>query len=609
MRNGPDPADIHDAMLDGTLLYDAILSGAGNVILNERLLNRINVFPVPDGDTGTNLALTLRTVMAKAVREPAVSRTMASISSAAVENAYGNSGMIFAQFLHGLSQAVQSKERLTPDEFAVSCGYAAHHARAAVAVPQEGTILTVMHEWAESLKRQNPDLGLEAWLAPAVGHARDVVEQTRNMMRIFRERNVVDSGAKGFLLFLEGILARVRHGGTDAAAAALQLEEEAEVEPVPVEPPRYRYCTQFTLRLDHPSPATLLAEKLAGMGDSLVVGGVLPLAQVHVHADDPAAVMDVLTGVGQVISHKVDDMALQQEMVAHPSRRIAIVTDSIADLPPQWLKASQVLVLPVHIIQDGTAYLDKQTMTHERFFRDVDTQAMHPTSAQPTAASIERVFAFALAHFDAVLGVFVSSQMSGLVRQARLVADRMTGGDGRVRIVDTRLNSAAEGLAVAEAVRLSDEGLPLGEVAERLEAFCSRTRILVSVATLKYMLKGGRVSRVKGALLGLLRLKPVVSIDASGKGSIAAKTFTRHGAMRRMLRQVERDHRRFGVLQYSLVHADDPAVLEPFRRQVEAIVGRPPDHVTPISSVVALNAGRGAFAIAYAVGEAAVAHA
>jgi len=81
MRDDLETTPTHDTMLDGTLLYDVILSGAGNVILNERLLNRINVFPVPDGDTGTNLALTLRTVMAKAVREPAVSRTMASISS------------------------------------------------------------------------------------------------------------------------------------------------------------------------------------------------------------------------------------------------------------------------------------------------------------------------------------------------------------------------------------------------------------------------------------------------------------------------------------------------------------------------------------------------
>ena len=608
MHNGPDGASNSDTLFDGTLLYDVFLSGAGNVILNERMLNRINVFPVPDGDTGTNLALTLRTVMAKAIREPAVSRTMASISSAAVENAYGNSGMIFAQFLHGLAQAVQSKESLTPGEFALSCGIAARHARTAVATPQEGTILTVMHEWAESLKRQNPDLGLEAWLTPAVDRAREIVEQTRSMMRVFRDRNVVDSGAKGFLLFLEGILARLRHVG-DGTETVLQLAEETEPEPVPLEPPTHRYCTQFTLRTDRALQALALEQRLSGMGDSLVVSGAPPLVQVHFHADDPAAVMEQMMALGQVIAHKVDDMAMQQDMVANRRRRMAVVTDSIADLPAAWLQAAQVLVLPVHIIQDGTVFLDKQTMTHERFFRDLDLLPMHPTSAQPTMAAIERVFSFALAHFDEVLGVFVSSHMSGLVRQSRLVADRLTGGDGRIRIVDSRLNSAAEGLAVAEAVRLAEEGLSLDDVAQRVETFCAGTRILVSVATLKYMLKGGRVSKAKGALLGLLRLKPVVSIDTAGKGSIAAKTFTRRGAVRHMLRRIEQDRKRHGILRYGLVHADDPAVLEPFRRQVEAMIGKPPDFITPISSVVALNAGRGAFAIAYALEEGEGAHA
>jgi hypothetical protein len=151
------------SFIDGGRLYDFIVSGAGNIILNERSLNRINVFPVADGDTGTNLALTMRTIISKAVRNVSVGPTMDSISRIAIENAYGNSGMIFAQFLHGFADAVHHKEKLTLQEFAESSAHAVSFAYKAVAVPKEGTILTVMREWTEELKRfLNP-----GWIAPS----------------------------------------------------------------------------------------------------------------------------------------------------------------------------------------------------------------------------------------------------------------------------------------------------------------------------------------------------------------------------------------------------------------------------------------------------------
>ena len=595
--------------LDGTRLYDLIVSGAGNVILNERNLNRINVFPVPDGDTGTNLALTLRTVIAKAHRDAGVGTTMASISSAAVENAYGNSGMIFAQFLHGFAEAVRNKETLTLREFADSSDLAVKHAYGAVAAPVEGTILTVMREWADALHRHLDAVSFDVWLEHSVAKAREIVEQTRTMMKVLRDRNVVDSGAKGFLLFLEGILAQVRHGGEASAVLVRSIAVEEEPEPIPLEPPLFRYCSQFTVQVGGDFSSERLQKRLLEWGDSLVMTGEPPLIHIHMHANAPEKVMALLLESGQVVSHKADDMALQQDIAMARRHAVGIVTDSIADVPAELLQRGQVAVIPVHVIHDGTAYLDKITMTPERFFQDVDTLSLSPTSAQPTGASIERVFSFMLAHYDEVVGVFVSGKMSGVVRNATAIAERMQGEGKRIRIVDTRQNSGAEGLAVLEAIRLAEAGKNLDEVVAGVTAFSSRSRILVSVATLKYMIKGGRVPKAQGAILGLLNLKPVVSIDTEGKGNVWAKTFTRKQAVSKILRQLRQDRDLSGIQTYGLVYAEDEQVLASFRKQAEEIVGSPPAFVVPISTVVALNAGRGAFAIAYTTIQEGVSHA
>ncbi len=599
MQRNAVPDSTGSSYLDGARLYDFMVSGAGNVILNERNLNRINVFPVPDGDTGTNLALTLRTVITKARRELGVGHTMDSISRAAVENAYGNSGMIFAQFLHGFAEAVRGKDTLSLQEFADSSEVAVHHAYKAVAEPQEGTILTVMRAWAESLRHSLDGVALDVWLEQSVSRAREMVEQTRTMMKVFRERNVVDSGAKGFLLFLEGMLAQARHGGEASAILAKSLVEEAEPEPVPLEPPTFRFCSQFTVQVAPDFEEDALKQALAPLGDSLVITGEAPLVHLHMHTSEPQSVMARLLDQGQVVSHKADDMALQQDIVHNRRHSIGIVTDSIADLPADVLRDGQVAVIPIHVIHDGTAYLDKVTMTPDRFFSDVDTLALNPTSAQPTISTIERVFSFMLAHYDEVVGVFVSGKMSGVVRNATPIAERLSVDGKRIRVVDSRLNSGAEGLAVREAIRLVASGHTLDEVVDGVTRFASRSRILVSVATLRYMLKGGRVPKAQGAILALLNLKPVVSIDAEGKGNVWAKTFTRGQAHGKILRQLRHDKEKFGIETYGLVYADDEAAMTPFRRQVEAIVGGPPAFVEPISSVVALNAGRGAYALAY----------
>lgn len=583
-------------VIDGKRLYSFIVSGARNLIVNEHQLNRINVFPVADGDTGTNLALTMRTVLSKAQSQDRADVTMDSIAKAAVENAYGNSGMIFAQYLNGLAIGLKNKATITKDEFVHIVESAVGYAYQAVASPKEGTILTVMNQWSIDM-RSNISDEFEELFEKSVHSAKDVVDQTKFKLKVLLDNNVVDAGAKGFLYFIEGILHFIKTGKLDDEQfKAAELDDMEEIYP-DTNVGENRFCSQFLLRSD--KPTEYFKQLLENQGDSLVVTSKEGYVQVHLHTKEPAAIMSLLVNEGQVTSHKVDDMQLQANLIHKPKSRIAIVTDSIADLPKSIIDDEQITVLPLNLIVESTVYLDKVTMTPDYFYQYLDDYKMNPTSAQATPEVIERIFSAVLNNADAVIGIFVSSKMSGTFNNIKRVVDKMDTKGKKIAMIDSKVNSVAEGMLVVEACQYRNQGLSFDEIVNKINEKIAKTHIYVSVKDLKYMIRGGRVSKVQGIVLSKLKLKPVISIDDEGKGSIFAKTLSVKGAEKAILKKIKQDMETFNIEKYSMVYADDPSVMEEFVKKVESIIGKKPEYVDTISPIVGLNAGNGAFAIGY----------
>jgi len=583
-------------MFDGHKIYDLVIAGATNLIRHEIILNRINVFPVADGDTGTNLALTMRGIVVSAQRSDSAHKTITSIAKAALESSLGNSGLIFANYFNGLAAGIGELECVAYEKFTAALQRAARYARESVAAPQEGTILTVMQDWANSLERQGEGEVTPA-LTASLESLKSAVEKTRFTLAILRKHGVPDAGAKGFYFFVEGIVDFLRHGHeSQLTSRAIDLVEIPEIHPVTDIGP-YRFCSQFLLRTTHDKP--YFENLLQGLGDSVVVVAREQQAQIHVHTDNPAAIMALMVNAGEVVSHKIDDMQLQANLKFKHRGRLAIVTDSIADLPEEVVRREDVVVLPLNLIVDGTAYLDKVTMRPEIFYPLLDTLRMNPTSAQASAAAIMRLLADVLQSTDEVIAIFVSSRMSGIFDRVRKVVAEMDTTGKRIAIIDSKLNSAAEGLLVAKTIDWRAQGLTFDQIVSNINKAIDRARIFVSVKTLKYMLRGGRVPKIQSFFLSKLDLKPAISIDATGKGMIYKKSFSTRSAQSSILRQVASDMKNGGIDSYALVYADDPAGLDDFAQQCEKIIGKLPRYTAPISPIVGLNAGRGAIAIAY----------
>ena len=595
--------------INGKRLRYAISSGAMEVIRHTDHLNRINVYPVPDGDTGSNLASTMESIVRETVFDKRVDKTFESLAEVALTGARGNSGIIFAQFLNGLAKEVKSVETLSAKAFGGYAMKAAAHAYKAMLNPVEGTMLTVIKVWAEAVR----DLGegtddFAVIFNKAQTEARKALARTPEQLAILKTSKVVDSGAKGFVHFMEGIVKLINSGDLRAvsslASSPAIRENWVDDHALSKGMPEKRFCTEVLMRHGEPLPAEregLLRGRLAAFGDSVIVAGGDRLTRIHLHTDRPVELFRELPGFGTVVEKKVDDMHAQYRIAHEKQARVALVTDSIADLPQTLIEACNITVVPVGIVVDGNLYLDKITLGPERFQTLVRESILFPGTFQPSPKTFQNAFTFLLSHYESVIGLFVSGALSGTVNSAREGAKMLAEADQkRVAIIDTRLNSAAQGLLVLEAAEMIRSGQRAQSVAETIRRIRSDYRIYVSGDTFQYMVRGGRVSPMKGRLANLMNLKPIVSLDREGRGVAFAKAFSRKGNKRKIHALMKAMERERGIKRYAVVHFRAPALAADYAGMLETLLGKPPEYVMEISSAVALSAGEKAVAVAAA---------
>ncbi len=515
---------IQDQRVDGELLRLALRAGIARVLAQTDLLNRINVFPVPDGDTGTNLSLTLGAVdhALLATSAGGAGGVFAAAADAALDAARGNSGAIVAELLQGLADALSERSQADLAALAAAFANADRYARGALDAPQEGTILSVISAVAGRLAqvaRERPG-DLAGALEAAVTAGRDAVAATRDTLPALRNAGVEDAGARGFLLFLEGfvdaILGRATTGDqapretagpTDAPARAFSEGAGRTIE--------FRFCTECIVT----APAIdrrRLHDQLGALGTSLVLAGHRSKVRIHIHANDPGAVFAVAARFGVVAGEKADDMRRQASARAHSDRAIAVVTDSGADLPEEVCEELGIHMIPLRVHFADRTFLDKVTMTSEEFLREVGSSRVHPRTSQPAPADLRRVYEYLASHHEHVVAISLDRQVSG-TWQASQTAARRSSTPERITVIDSRNASIGQGLVAMHAAECARAGLPLGELLASVRRAVAATRSFAVVADLAWAVRGGRLP---GALRWLTRTIPVRPVLHMGRGAV-----------------------------------------------------------------------------------------
>lgn len=318
-------------VIDAQLLQKAFIAGAYNLERNKDYINELNVFPVPDGDTGSNMSLTIMAAAREvsALENPSMDELSKKISSGSLRGARGNSGVILSQLLRGFCKEIKGKKQITVSVLADGFVRAVETAYKAVMKPKEGTILTVAKGVAEkAVELSEMDMDFETLGQEILDHGNEVLKQTPELLPVLKEAGVVDSGGQGLMEFLTGAYngltgkEEIKEPVTSGGAAKAQTMSSEEIDTSHI---KYGYCTEFIIMLEKEYNAEIEAkfkEFLTSIGDSLVVVSDDEIVKVHVHTNHPGLAFEKGLEYGSLTSMKVDNMREEhKEKVIHEQDR------------------------------------------------------------------------------------------------------------------------------------------------------------------------------------------------------------------------------------------------------------------------------------------------
>ena len=591
--------------VDGPRLRRSLLAAAEWVGAGREELNRINVFPVPDGDTGTNFTLTMKSI-AEALHRLRPDAPLPEVAHAAAEasvmGARGNSGILLSHFVVGFREAVGDRPKMSAREVAAALRRGFQRLEEALTNPREGTILTVCRaaaEGAEAAAAEEKDL--YHVVQRTLRHSEEALQRTPELLAVLKRAGVVDAGGKGFVRVLEGVM-RLIHGHPLSEVEMPRLARRAPAASIVVEETEdFRFCTEVLVKgAALPSSAAVRAA-IADLGGSVQVVRTEDLLRVHIHTNEPQRLFDLAAPWGEVLNTKADDMREQHRLLSvGVAQRAVVIADSACDLPDEVLDRYGIGLVPLQLVLDGAVLEDRIAITPAEFYARLREGGVPPTTSQPTPAAFAAAFEHARASADEVVAVVLSSGLSGTY--ANSLTARKGFAKGGVRVVDSLSASFGEGLLALRGAELAEDGWTGAAIAAELERVRDQSGMILTVDTLENVLRSGRVSRFKARLAGWLDLKPILTLDAEGKVAIADKVRGRDALLPRVLRIMERRIPR-GVqrLRIGIAHVDCSKVAEAVRTAVQARFHPLDLLVWPATAVLATHAGLGAWAVFWTV--------
>ena len=592
----PNPVTTH---LDSAALSSALVSGIHRVIGEQDFLNHINVFPVADGDTGTNLSLSLGSALAVLGEksDEQLGPLLERIADALLDGSRGNSGAIVAQFFQGISDASAGLGRFTTETFSRAVARGSEYAHDAMSKPREGTILTVIAAVSDAISSHVADVrdgDFPALMEAAVERANSALEETTNQLDVLRKAGVVDAGAKGFVELMHGMRDYIVHGRVagEPDLSALKLDDGLPAMAGSGDDSEFRYCTECIINGED-IDRRKLREALSGLGDSLLLAGTKRKAKIHIHVNDPEEVFRVGRQYGEVSAEKADDMHRQAHSSHDTSSRFAVITDSAADIADEDLERLDIHMVPCRLQFGDRGYLDKVSITSTEFYEELKSNPVHPTTSQPAPGDFRRQFRFLASHFDDVLSICVTGAASGTYNAALSAAERVNA-PGKIHVLNSRNASLGQGLLTVFAAECAHAGLSIEETIEAVMALIPQTRTYGVLRDTRYAVRGGRVPAWVRTIADLFNITPFIRATSDGRIAPSGFAFGKNGTTRKFAQSVVRRARGLGPLTVAIGHAncpDDAAELEQLLRrdlpQIERLT------MAELGSALGVHAGPG----------------
>jgi DegV family protein with EDD domain len=581
--------------LDGIRLYRVLSAGLQRIKVREDHLNRINVFPVPDADTGTNMAYTLTSIQ-EGINQKVHSNVYdmsVAIADSALDGARGNAGSILAQFLVGLSEGFYNKARLTTKQFAAATEVGTQFAYQAMMKPVEGTILTVIQDWSDSIKTLSESVtDFSELIQESLKKAQISLQDTPKKLKVLAKAGVVDAGGQGFVDLLEGILEYILNGSLSyikSPEISTKIPEKIEFNE------KYQYCTECVIDGENINRIKL-QEGLMEHGDSLILAGSKHKVKVHIHTDNPKLIMEICSNFGSISREKADDMFLQQKDAHLKHKKIALVVDSTADLPEEIIESGNIHIVPVRLSFGDKHYIDKTTMTIDEFWYELEINPNHPKTSQPTPGDFRRQYQFLSTHYDSAISIHLPPTVSGTYQSAISAAQALTNFP--IRIVDANNVSIATGLITIRASEAVEANKSFDETLKIINEAIHNTNIYILLESLEFLVRGGRIPRSKKRIADILRAHPVLSLNDKGKVDSIGKIFGHQNTDEKFLEFVSKKIPHGVDYRVGITHGGCEDRAKKMAEYFSSLIGKENVFFSQLGPGLGTHAGPGAIAIA-----------
>ena len=581
----------------------AMRAGAAALGRRTDLLDRINVFPVMDGDTGTNMTVTLASLPNPDLETlPTTGEMTADLLLAAS----GNSGIILAEYIVGLLTSLKEKNVITPVEFAAAARDGRDRAYRAVLVPKEGTMLTVMTDLADALFARAESFEAQEHSA-LCSCLRVSVAKTKDTLEKLRDARVVDAGALGFYLFAAGLTLAAVPNSEDEISSMARGASEPSLEGLEVSAPvrgavndlreEKHYCINLLIRLHRDVDPTAAFE---GLGDSANLAREGDLLKLHLHADDAAVLKARARTVGEIIDVKIQDihaaMRTRVTDIVAPTvvpKGIRVVTDSGVSLDRNLAARLGILRVDNRVLLFDEKVPDREVNLDELFAAMRRGKSFKTAQVTPEEAGV--FLRDALLVSDHVVYIGVGNAYTGTQNSMRTAARSLDAE--RFTLLDSRAASGQLGLICLAVQRFADTGAELSAVLAYAARQIETCKEYLVIDDLDYLVRSGRIGKIKAGFASLLSLKPIVG--HGGDGAVTyAKVRSIEAAEREILARIQ-SHPGEGAMLILVEYTDNKDYAERLRERFAAHLPKDTEVLlSPLSSASAVHMGPGTFGAA-----------
>jgi len=619
--------------IDKALFLNMFDLAGKSIESSKNYLNTINVFPVADGDTGTNMSHTLKGVVVgfKNTKFKDLNQVLNYISRNIVLKSQGNSGSLLASFISEFCNSLLNQTINTTNlAKALTNGY--NSAKNTIQEPKKGTILDILEVFSQIFSEQSKTETniLKVWIK-ALEEAKISLENTINILPEAKKANVIDSGAAGMYIVLDGF----RQGMLSQTILTKALDEsKTEIDDKlenNFDDLDYTFCVEFIIDCDKESLESLKI-KLFDFGDSIQIIPSNGIIKIHIHTNQPDELKIIAKDHGHLANFKSEDMGamrnnwikqkhkpltqtiaeIESELVSSFTKsndgkmlKLLIITDSSADISKSLTDNNPIWSLNIPVFTDEILSIDlnsskKINMFYEQMKSDVN---FIPKTSQITKVKYEQVFKEALKVAEQVLVLPISSGISKAY-EAAIKAKEILNSD-RIFILDTQTSSAGLGLVIKHVFNKLEQGLDLDEILNSLIHLRSKLKVYFMVENVKYLERGGRISKGKSKLAQLFNISPLLKLKDGAIQAQKSKVYFSNPTkiVNLLFSNLEKHHKNVNLKDLFIVYAADSG-FEKAKLLTEKIEAKlsfniQPDQILPLSPVIGAHVGPGSIGIIY----------